>query len=136
MKIGDSAEFSKTISESDVYMFAGITGDFNPIHVNSEYAKNSIFSNRIVHGMLTSSLISTILGTKMPGEGTIFLEQNVKFKKPVYIGDTVRAEIVLSEVINYEKGIIKFEDKIINHDKQVVIEGYSIVKIDKEKIER
>lgn len=136
MKIGDSAEFSKTISESDVYMFAGITGDFNPIHVNSEYAKNSIFSNRIVHGMLTSSLISTILGTKMPGEGTIFLEQNVKFKKPVYIGDTVRAEIVLSEVINYEKGIIKFEDKIFNHDKQVVIEGYSIVKIDKEKIER
>ena len=136
MKIGDSAEFSKTISESDVYMFAGITGDFNPINVNSEYAKNSIFSNRIVHGMLTSSLISTILGTKMPGEGTIFLEQNVKFKKPVYIGDTVRAEIVLSEVINYEKGIIKFEDKIFNHDKQVVIEGYSIVKIDKEKIER
>ena len=136
MKIGDSADFAKTISESDVYMFAGITGDFNPIHVNHEYAKKSIFSNRIVHGMLTSSLISTILGTKLPGPGTVFLEQNIKFKNPVYIGDTVYAKICLKDIINYEKGIIKFENLITNQDNIIVAEGYSIVKVNKEQIER
>ena len=78
--IGQSAEFTKTISESDVYLFAGITGDHNPMHVNDIYAKQSRFGERLVHGLLSSSLISTVIGTKLPGNGTIYIEQNLVFK--------------------------------------------------------
>lgn len=133
MNIGDSATFSKTISESDVYTFAGITGDFNPLHVNETKAKNTIFKSRIVHGMLVGSFISTVLGTKFPGPGTIYLEQDLVYKKPVYINDTVTAIVTLSEVIDAEKNIYKFDTIIVNDDNEKVIEGYAVVKVNRLK---
>lgn len=135
MKLGDKASFSKTITDADVTIFAGLTGDFNPVHIDSVYAKNTIFKNRIAHGMLGGSLVSTVLGTKMPGPGTIFMEQNLKFKMPVYIGDTLTAEVIFKEVLNSKKGVIKLENQITNQEGSIVTEGYSIVKVPLQLIE-
>lgn len=128
MFIGQSANISKTISESDVYSFAGITGDFNGVHVNEIIAQKSIFGKRVAHGMLVGSLISAVLGTKLPGEGTIYLEQNLQFLKPVYFGDTVTATVTVSEILNEEKGIYKLETVIENQDGHMTHRGYAIVK--------
>jgi len=89
LNVGDIAEFGKTISESDIYAYAGLSGDFNPAHVNEAYAQNTFFKKRIAHGMLTAGFISTILGTIMPGPGTIYLKQELNFLAPVFIGDTI-----------------------------------------------
>jgi 3-hydroxybutyryl-CoA dehydratase len=128
LSIGDKAYLSKTISESDVYMFAGITGDFNPAHVNEEYAKNTPFKKRIAHGMLGAGLISAVLGMKLPGAGTIYLGQNLSFKKPVFIGDTITAE---AEVVTMtDKGkfyICEIKTICYNQDGEVVIDGLAIV---------
>ena len=129
MKLGDKASFSKTITDADVTIFAGLTGDFNPVHIDSVYAKNTIFKNRIAHGMLGGSLVSTVLGTRLPGPGTIFMEQNLKFKMPVYIGDTLTVEVIFKEVLNSKKGVIKLENQITNQEGSIVTEGYSIVKV-------
>ena len=127
LDIGYTGVFSKTITESDVYLFAGITGDFNPLHINEEEAKKTAFKARIAHGMLSGSFISTVLGTKVPGPGTIYLEQNLKFKKPVFINDTVTARVTVSEIINPDKGIYKLDTKIHNTADEVVTEGYAVV---------
>lgn len=126
--VGESASFSKTITETDVYGFAGIIGDFNSVHVNKVEAQKSIFGDRVAHGMLVGSLISTVLGTKLPGEGTIYLEQNLKFRKPVFYGDTVTATATVSEIVNDDKGIYKLETTITNQNGQITHEGYAIVK--------
>ncbi len=128
IKIGDAASYAKTVSEHDIYGFAGITGDFNPVHINEEKAKQSIFGHRIAHGMLTGSFISTVLGTQLPGKGTIYLEQNLKFKKPVYIGDTCTAKVQVVEIINAEKGIYRLDTTIVNQKGEVVTDGYAVVK--------
>lgn len=135
MKLGDKASFSKTITDADVTIFAGLTGDFNPVHIDSVYAKNTIFKNRIAHGMLGGSLVSTVLGTRLPGPGTIFMEQNLKFKMPVYIGDTLTVEVIFKEVLNSKKGVIKLENQITNQEGSIVTEGYSIVKVPLQLIE-
>lgn len=135
MKLGDKASFSKTITDADVTIFAGLTGDFNPVHIDSVYAKNTIFKNRIAHGMLGGSLVSTVLGTRLPGPGTIFMEQNLKFKMPVYIGDTLTVEVIFKEVLNSKKGVIKLENQISNQEGSIVTEGYSIVKVPLQLIE-
>lgn len=93
--IGMTASYSKTISDADVKAFAGISGDHNPVHLNEEYAKNSRFKNRIAHGLLTASFFSAIFGTKLPGEGCVYAGQNLQFKKPVYLGDTVVAKVTV-----------------------------------------
>lgn len=125
-KIGDLATFSKTISESDVYLFAGITGDLNPVHVDAEYAKKTRFQQRIAHGMLTSSFICTVLGTKLPGPGTIHISQSLEFRLPVFIGDTVQVRLEIVEVL--PKGRLKISSKIFNQSDECVVDGYSIVK--------
>lgn len=125
---GQKASFSKTITETDVYLFSGVTGDFNPIHINSQIASKSSFGNRIAHGMLIGSLISTVLGTKLPGPGTIYLEQNLKFKKPVYFEDTVTATVEVEEIIDSSKGIYKLRTYIINQKDELVTDGYAVVK--------
>lgn len=127
LKIGDSAIFAKTISESDVYLFAELTGDNNPAHLNEVYAKKSIFKERIVHGMLTASLISAVLGTVLPGSGTIYLSQEVKFLKPVKIGDTIKAEVKVIHIDN-EKNIVKLETNCINQNEEKVLSGFALVK--------
>lgn len=126
ISIGDEAEFSKTITEHDVYSFAGIVGDFNAVHVNKEYAMNTIFKERIAHGILGTGLISTVIGTYLPGEGTIYLSQSTKFRKPVYFGDTITAYVKVIEK-NEEKNRIKLHTKCINQNNEIIIEGESIV---------
>jgi 3-hydroxybutyryl-CoA dehydratase len=95
---GMSAAFGKTITDADILMFAGISGDTNPVHLNEEFAAGTAFQGRIAHGMLTASLISTVLGTKLPGPGCIYLNQTLKFVAPVRSGDTVRAEVTIKSV--------------------------------------
>ena len=93
LEAGMSAAFGKTITDADILMFAGVSGDTNPVHLNEEFALGTAFQGRIAHGMLTASLISTVLGTKLPGPGCIYLSQTLKFLAPVRAGDTVRAEV-------------------------------------------
>jgi 3-hydroxybutyryl-CoA dehydratase len=91
LSVGQSASFGKTITEADILMFAAVSGDTNPVHINAEFAARSMFKERIAHGMLSAGLISTVLGTRLPGPGTIYLSQTLKFRAPVRIGDTVTA---------------------------------------------
>ena len=126
LQIGQFAEFSKTISETDVYLFAGVIGDFNPAHVNEKYAEGTSFKKRIAHGMLSASLISTVLGTELPGRGSIYAEQNVRFKAPVYFGDTITARVEVEE-INVEKNRVKMKTTCTNQDGVLVVDGYAII---------
>lgn len=127
INIGQTATFGKTISESDIYQFAGITGDLNPIHVDAQYAANTRFGQRIAHGMLSASFICTVLGTKLPGIGTIHLSQSLEFKKPVFIGDTINVLLTVIEV-NREKNIVRIDCIIINHRGETVVKGIAQVK--------
>jgi len=100
LQVGDKGSFTKTITEKDVFAFADATGDFNPLHIDEEYAKRTVFGQRIAHGILTVGIISTVLGGEIPGLGTIFVEMHIKFIKPVYFGDTVTATGTVMEIIN------------------------------------
>ena len=126
LKVGDSASMAKTISESDVYLFAGITGDHNPAHVNEEASKQTAFGGRIVHGILSAGLISAVLAMKLPGPGTIYLGQELKFTTPVRFGDTVTATCTVSEILA-EKNIIKLDTICTNQAGEVVIKGVATV---------
>lgn len=103
LKEGDSAQFSKTISEADIVLFAGVSGDTNPVHIDEEYASQTMFKGRIAHGILTASLISAVLGTQLPGPGAIYVSQSLRFKAPVRAGDTVTA-ICEVDKIDLDKG--------------------------------
>jgi len=122
IQIGDSASFSKTISETDVYLFAGISGDFNPLHVNEEYAKTSPFKTRIAHGGLAASLLANVLGMKLPGLGTIALEVTQKFRNPVYFGDTVTVTVTAAKKIDRMK-IVEFNLLWTNQRGETVSKG-------------
>ncbi|KOS68396.1 enoyl-CoA hydratase [Lysinibacillus contaminans] len=126
IQIGDKASFTKTISESDVYQFAGITGDFNPVHINSEYANQTVFKERVAHGILTAGFISAVLGTKLPGTDTIYLSQNLDFKAPVKIGDTVTAEVEVLEKKDRKK-IIRLRTIVKNQLNVIVVDGEAVV---------
>ncbi len=108
MNIGQTASMSKTVTEADIILFAGITGDFNPAHIDEEYAQNSMFKGRIAHGMLSAGFISATLAMKLPGPGTIYLSQSMKFKAPVRIGDTVKTTVTVTD-INIDKKIVKLD---------------------------
>ena len=103
IQIGETASFTKTITETDVYLFAGISGDFNPLHVNEEYAKTSPFKTRIAHGGLAASLLANVLGMKLPGLGTVALEVTQKFRNPVYFGDTVTVAVTVAKKVERMK---------------------------------
>ncbi len=124
-QVGDRASFTKTMTEADVILFAGISGDLNPAHINDVYAKQSMFKGRIVHGMLAGSLISTVLGTQLPGPGTIYLSQDLKFLKPVYLNDTLRATVEILEI--REKGRTRLKTIVENQENVCVIEGEALV---------
>lgn len=128
-RIGEQAEFCKTISESDVYMFAGITGDMNPVHINEVEAAKSFAKKRIVHGALVSGMISTVIGMKLPGPGTIYLEQDSKFVNPVFLGDTIRAVVEIQEILNEKKGILKLNTVVSNQNDEIVLTGFAIVMV-------
>jgi acyl dehydratase len=126
MKPGDSAEITKTIEQADVDAFADLTGDHNPVHVDEEFAKTTRFGRRIAHGMLTASLISSVLANKLPGEGSIYLGQTLKFVAPVFPGDTITARVTVKE-IRADKPIVKLETICINQHDEIVIRGEATV---------
>ncbi len=121
MAVGMSATYAKTVTDADVVLFAGISGDVNPVHLDQEFAKATMFRGRIAHGLLTASLISTVLGTKLPGPGCIYVRQNLRFKAPVRIGDTVRARVTITKV-DEERGRVLVET-VCRVGDTVVIDG-------------
>lgn len=126
MKIGDHASVTKTVSETDVYLFAGITGDLNPAHTNEVAASKTMFKTRIAHGMLGAGFISAVLGMYLPGPGTIYMGQELKFAKPVHIGDTVTATATVEEII-LEKNRVILDTTVVNQDGEIVIQGKATV---------
>ena len=126
LKVGEQASFSKTISESDVYLYAGITGDFNPAHVNEDYAQTTAFKTRIAHGMLTAGFISNLLGTRLPGPGSIYMSQNLKFLAPVTIGDTITATVEVIEILT-EKKRVRLKSTCANQEGTIVLDGEALI---------
>ena len=126
IEVGDKASFTKTISESDVYLFAGITGDLNPAHTDAEYMKTTPFQQRVAHGVLTMGLMSAVVGMKLPGPGTILLSTGARFTAPVFFGDTITAEVEVAEK-NVEKNRLKLNAVCTNQDGKTVITGEFIV---------
>lgn len=126
LKIGDSAEFSKTVSETDIYQFAGITGDFNPAHMNEEYAKKTFFKTRIAHGMLSAGFISTAIGNKLPGTGSIYVKQDLSFLAPVRIGDTITARVEVIEIMD-RKNRVRLKTVCVNQEGTQVLDGEAVV---------
>ncbi|MBK1668129.1 (R)-hydratase [Rhodovibrio sodomensis] len=121
LEVGMTDSYGKTVTEADVVMFAGISGDTNPVHLNQNFAEQTMFKGRIAHGMLAASFISTVLGTRLPGPGCIYMGQTLNFKAPVKIGDTVRARVTVTEV-NREKKRIKV-DTVCTVDGKTVLDG-------------
>ena len=126
LNIGDSATFSKTISEGDVYLFAGITGDLNPAHMDAVSAAEGMFKQRIAHGMLSGSFISTVIGMQLPGPGTIYVGQTLSFRAPVFFGDTLTAKAEVSEKLD-ERKWVKLKTTVTNQDGKLVIDGEATV---------
>lgn len=126
ISIGDSASFTKTMSETDIYLFAGITGDLNPAHVDAVTAADGMFKQRIAHGMLSGSFISTVLAMKLPGPGTIYLGQELSFRGPVFIGDTITARVECTEKLEQRKWL-KFKTTVMNQDGKLVVDGAATV---------
>jgi 3-hydroxybutyryl-CoA dehydratase len=119
---GDTASFSKTITEADVIMYAGLSSDTNPLHLDAEYARSTRFGQRIAHGMLTAGLISTVIGTKLPGPGAIYAGQTLRFLKPVFVGDTITATATVT-AYNRERGRLTLATVCRNQRGDEVIEG-------------
>lgn len=126
IKIGDTAEMSKVVTDEDIRKFAEVSLDRNPIHLDEEFAKGSMFKQRIAHGMLSAGLISAVIGTKLPGIDTIYMGQDLKFTAPVFIGDEVTAVV---EVIDKrdDKHIITLKTTVKNQDGKEVIKGQAVV---------
>lgn len=100
LSVGDQGSFTKAITERDIFAFADASGDYNPLHIDEQYARHSLFGRRVAHGILTAGIISTVLSKEIPGLGTIFVELRIRFLSPVYIGDTVTAVATVAEIIN------------------------------------
>ena len=126
ISIGDTASFTKTMSETDIYLFAGITGDLNPAHVDAVTAAEGMFKQRVAHGMLSGSFISTVLAMKLPGPGTIYLGQELSFRGPVFIGDTITAKVECTEKLEPRKWL-KFKTTVTNQDGKLVVDGNATV---------
>lgn len=129
-QIGERASFTKTVTEADVTTFAGLIGDFNPIHVDAEYARRSRFGRRVAHGMFTGGLISAVLGNKLPGPGAIYLSQQIEFLAPVFIGDTITATVEIS-AWRPEKRIITLKTDAYNQAEKQVVTGKAVLLVDR-----
>jgi acyl dehydratase len=126
IEIGDEASFSKTITETDIYLFAGITGDLNPLHVDEEYAKQTAFKSRVAHGGLVECLIAAVLGTKLPGLGTVAVEITCRWIAPTFPGDTILAKAKVVEKIE-SKRWIRMSLTWVNHRNETVAKGEVVV---------
>lgn len=125
LSVGMSAEIGKTVTEADIIMFAGVSTDVNAVHLNEEFAKETMFGGRIAHGMLTASFISAVLGNRLPGPGVIYVSQTLKFRAPVRPGDTVRVKATVKEVI-LEKGRVVL-DTVCSVGDKVVLDGEAVM---------
>ncbi|MGQ0664053.1 MAG: MaoC family dehydratase [Pseudomonadota bacterium] len=127
LKVGQTALYARTVTEADIVLFAGISGDTNPVHINEVFAKDTMFSGRIAHGMLTASFISTVIGTRLPGPGAIYVSQSLRWKAPVRIGDTVEARATITELMADKRRAILSTVAAVGH--KVVLEGEAIVMV-------
>ena len=128
--IGQRDSFTKTVTEGDVTTFAGLIGDFNPIHVDAEYARKSRFGQRVAHGMFTGGLISAVLGNKLPGPGSIYLSQQIEFLAPVFIGDTITATVEV-ESWRPDKRILTLKTDAYNQEQKQVVTGKAVLLVDR-----
>lgn len=128
LKIGDTASYTKTLTDSDVVTFAYLSGDHNPVHIDDEAAKESIFKQRIVHGALVASLFSTVIGMDLPGKGTIYLQQSSSFRKPVFLGDTITATVTITQK-DETKQRVELSTVATNQRGEIVINGFALVKV-------
>ena len=135
INIGDTSNIVKQVTKKDIEVFAIMSGDVNPAHVDEEFAKNSIFQKVIAHGIWTGSLISAVLGTKLPGPGAIYMSQSFKFLKPVGIGDTITATVTVTQK-DVEKKRITLDCVCTNQDNNKVLTGEALILAPKEKIKR
>ncbi|MUK88466.1 enoyl-CoA hydratase [Ornithinibacillus sp. L9] len=133
--IGQSAHFSRTITETDFVMFAGLSGDYNPIHVDKEYATQTFFGERISHGLLTASFLSRLLGMLLPGPGSVYISQTLHFTKPVFIGDTITAHAEVVQ-INENNRLITLQTTCAKQHGDIVLDGEGVMKLPKEDPER
>ena len=130
LKVGDAAEMTKTIADEDVRAFAELTGDRNPVHLDEEYAASTRFGRRIAHGMLGASLISAVLANELPGRGTVYLSQTLRFTAPVFLGDTVTARVVVKGV-REDRPVVTLETFCTNQRGERVVEGEAVVLVPK-----
>jgi len=126
LSIGDSDRFSKTVTDADIYLFAGVTGDLNPAHIDEAYAQGTFFKTRIAHGMLSAGFISAVIGMRLPGPGTVYMQQSLNFLAPVRIGDTVTASAEVIEKID-EKKRVRLKTVCVNQDGVEVLSGEALV---------
>ncbi len=126
LTIGDSDRFSKTVTDTDIYLFAGITGDFNPAHIDEAYAQGTFFKTRIAHGMLSAGFISAVIGTRLPGPGTVYMRQALDFLAPVRIGDTVTATVEVIEKMEDRKRV-RLRTTCVNQEGTRVLDGEALV---------
>jgi len=129
LKLGDTATITKTITDDDIRAFADLLDDNNSVHLDDEFAKKTRFGRRIAHGMLSASLISTAIGTKLPGAGAIYLSQSFRFMAPVYPGDTITARVTISQIRD-DKPIITLETICSNQQDQIVVKGEAVVLVE------
>ena len=127
IKVGDEASLTRTITEVHIVNYAGLTGDMNPMHMDHEHAAQSIFGERIAHGMLVAGLISAVLGTQLPGPNSIYLGQDLSFTAPVKIGNTVRVTVTVTSKRD-DKRIIKLRTTAVNQRREMVIDGTAVIK--------
>ena len=126
IRIGQHAEYVRKVTSEDIEMFGQVSGDYNPLHFNEDWAKTTMFKGRIAHGILTATYVSTVIGMKLPGPGAIYMSQSMKFRRPVRIGDTITARV---EVIgkNDEKELLMLKTVCINQEDKVVLDGDAVV---------
>jgi 3-hydroxybutyryl-CoA dehydratase len=127
LSVGMTARYARTVTEADVVLFAGISGDNNPVHMNEVYASGTIFKGRIVHGMLSASFVSTAIASRLPGPGSIYLSQNLRFRAPVRAGDTVEARVTVTDIV-HEKNRVSLKTVCTVGD-TVVIDGDALVMV-------
>jgi len=133
IKVGMEVSYSQTITDADIKSFSGISGDKNPIHMNEEYAKKSRFKRRIAHGLMSASYFSALFGTKLPGEGAIYVSQSLQFKRAVYLGDTVVATVIV-EKIDLKKRRVFFRT-VCKVGNKLVIDGEAELYVPLERVE-
>ena len=127
MAVGMTASFAKTVTDADLVLFVGVSGDTNPVHLDEDYAGGTIFKGRVAHGALTASFISTVLGTKLPGPGSIYVAQTLKFKAPVHVGDTVTAVVEVTSLVP-ERNFAIFKTQCFVRE-TLVIDGEATLKL-------